>query len=74
MKTEAKIYFATRFVDPIKARPTMNGVDFMKFSSMDSLKHEEEFTLEEIKEVIRDSEGDRSPDPNGFNFYFLRKC
>lgn len=23
---------------------------------------------------MRDSEGDRSPDPNGFNFYFLRKC
>jgi hypothetical protein len=55
------------------ARPTLDGVPF------DSLSEEENFSLilpftgEEIEEVVKSSEGNKSPDPDGFNFPFIKK-
>lgn len=35
---------------------------------------EEPFSWEEIKDIVWDSEGDRSPGPKGFNIDFIKKC
>lgn len=45
---------------------------FKGLSEIESAKLEEEITEEEIEESIWESEGDRSPSPYGFNFYFLK--
>ncbi|KAI5407147.1 hypothetical protein KIW84_053410 [Lathyrus oleraceus] len=40
----------------------------------ESSRLEEMFSTKEIKGVVFDCEGNKSPGPNGFNMEFLRRC
>ncbi|XP_058745931.1 uncharacterized protein LOC131618790 [Vicia villosa] len=56
------------------SRPRLDGLDFPLLSSLDSQQLEASFSLEEIKGVVWECDGDKCPGPDGFNFNFLRKC
>jgi hypothetical protein len=54
-------------------RPKLDGVIFPTLSEEENLGLIANFTLEEIEDVVRSSDGNKSPGPDGFNFSFLKK-
>jgi hypothetical protein len=57
---------------PFRARPKLNGVAFSTISEEDNAAFSI-FTMEEIEEVVRCSDGNKCPGLDVFNFAFLKK-
>ncbi|XP_058762167.1 uncharacterized protein LOC131635557 [Vicia villosa] len=74
VKEDIKIRFSNRFRAEEVLRPSLNNLEFRRLSDVDSVDLEEMFSREEIKEAIFESEGDKSPGPDGFNLEFIKKC
>lgn len=55
-------------------RPTLSGLSFPQLSADDNSILTAPFTAEEIKSVIFNSDGNKSPGPDGFNFLFFKSC
>ena len=53
--------------------PTMDGLDFA-FIEEDERLPLEEFTKEEVVQVLREMEGDKAPGLDGFTMAFFQKC
>jgi len=68
-------------VDYIKAhvasleweRPKLDGVKFASVSEADNASLVVPFSLEEIELVVKESDGGKSPGPDGFNFAFFKQ-
>jgi len=54
-------------------RPTLDGVDFASISNVDNISLVALFSLEEIELVVKESDGNKSPGPDGFNFAFFKQ-
>ena len=52
----------------------MDGLDFACIEEEERLSLEKEFTKEEVIQVLREMEGDKAPDPDGFIMAFFQKC
>lgn len=74
VKNVAKIYFERRFVEENYRRPLLDGVLFKKVSDEDNKMLAEPFSVEEVKEVIWECDGNKSPGPDGFNLNFYKSC
>lgn len=74
IKKEVKEYFEDRFKRKEVPRPRFKGIDFPKLTELDSAALDEEFSREEIKEVVFSCEGDRSPGLDNFNLEFIKRC
>lgn len=74
VKFIAKSYFESVFLETGGNRPTLEGVFFKQIYHEESIMLEEYFSLEEIKEVIWNSPGDKSPGPDEFNMNFYKRC
>ncbi|XP_058765902.1 uncharacterized protein LOC131639420 [Vicia villosa] len=74
VKTEIKNHFVSIFTEEKMQRPNLDNLEFKSLSDEDRLGLEEEFTREEIMEVVFECDGDRSPGPDGFNLAFIKKC
>ncbi|MCI25702.1 transposon TX1 putative protein, partial [Trifolium medium] len=61
-------------MSPISIRPNLDGVSFPSVSLEENLLLTAHFSLEEIHKVVRESDGNKSPGPDGFNFAFLKSC
>jgi hypothetical protein len=66
-------YFANHVSSSPKVRPMLEGVVFPSLSEEENEDLIAIFTLEEIEEVVRSSDGSKSSGPDGFNFSFLKK-
>jgi hypothetical protein len=55
------------------ARPNLNGVTFPTISEEENEGLVATFSMEEIEEVVKSSDGNKSPGPDGYNFAFLKK-
>nr|XP_023926404.1 uncharacterized protein LOC112037817 [Quercus suber] len=55
-------------------RPTMDNLDFACIEEEERLSLEEEFSKEEVIQVLRELEGDKAPSPDGFTLAFFYKC
>lgn len=55
-------------------RPVLDELTANQLEANDGMALEKEFTKEEIKEVIWNCDRNKSPDPNGNNFNFLKNC
>jgi hypothetical protein len=66
-------YFTSHFSSTFWIRPTINGVLFPAISGEENRALEEPFSLGEIEEVVKVSDGNKSPGPDGFNFAFVKK-
>jgi hypothetical protein len=67
-------YFGNHFSAPNSIRPNLNGVPFPELSFDENLMLTAPFSMEEIHLVVRESDGNKSPDPDEFNFSFLKNC
>jgi hypothetical protein len=66
-------YFENHVSAPLRARPKLNGVDFATISEEENAELISFFSMEEIEEVVRCSDGNKCPGPDGFNFAFVKK-
>ncbi|XP_058759955.1 uncharacterized protein LOC131633261 [Vicia villosa] len=73
IRKEVKEYFEKRFNKDDSPRPRLVGIEFNRLSVIESAELEEEFSMEEIREVVFSCEGDRSPGPDGFNLEFIKR-
>ena len=52
----------------------MDGLDFACIEEDERVSLEKEFTKEEVIQVLREMEGDKVPDLDGFSMAFFHKC
>jgi hypothetical protein len=65
-------YFAHHFTSDKWNRPTLDGLLFPTLSAEDNSNLTRPFQMEEIDKVVLESEGNKSPGPDGFNFVFVK--
>ncbi|CAJ2635167.1 unnamed protein product [Trifolium pratense] len=73
IKAAISSFFESHVSSLPKPRPRLEGVAFPMLSEADNLDLTSPFTLEEIELVVRLSDGNKSPGPDGFNFAFVKK-
>jgi len=66
-------YFRNHMAKSYWERPTLDGVDFAMLSEEDNMELIAPFSLLEIEEVIKTSDGNKSSGPDGFNFVFFKE-
>ena len=74
VRREAKRVFENRFKATKDYGVTLGSVEFKSLSMEVSRKMVSNFTEEEVKDVVWQCGGSKSPGPDGFNFNFIRKC
>jgi hypothetical protein len=72
IKAAVYSYFENHVALNDRVRPKLDGVAFLTLSEEENLELVAPFSLEEIEEVVRLSDGNKSPGPDGFNFSFLK--
>jgi len=65
-------YFTEHFAEDRWDMPKLEGVDFRRLTDCDNGLLVAPFSLVEIEAVVRDSDGSKSPRPDGFNFAFIK--
>jgi len=71
--TKVVNYFTNHVVDSRWERPKSDGVNFDRISEVEKGVLVAPFTLAEIEAVVRDSDGTKSPGPDGFHFAFVKE-
>jgi len=66
-------YFHRQVGDTKWERSTFDGVHFAMLSMEENIKLIAPFSLLEIESVVQESNGNKSPRPNGFNFAFYKE-
>ncbi|WJX67033.1 hypothetical protein P8452_51532 [Trifolium repens] len=66
-------FFKHHFCLPLRLRPFLDGVEFPLLSEAANLSLTLPFALEEIEVVVAESDGNKSPGPDGFNFNFVKQ-
>ncbi|GAU38652.1 hypothetical protein TSUD_276920 [Trifolium subterraneum] len=73
IKEAVSSYFRSHVSSPYRVKPRLDGVFFNTLSEEENAGLISPFSLEEIQEVVANSDGSKSPGPDGFNFSFLKK-
>ena len=73
MRLEAKKLFENRFKATRDFGETLDAVEFKSLSAEENLSLIASFTEEEIRDVVWQCEGTKSPGPDGYNFNFFKK-
>jgi hypothetical protein len=69
------VHFYTQlFTESCSRRPIPDGLLFKSIGSEESLWLERDFEENEVLEVIKELQGDKSPRPDGFSLDFMRTC
>ncbi|GAU50237.1 hypothetical protein TSUD_194720 [Trifolium subterraneum] len=74
IKGFVKNYFENNFKERWEDRPNLNGIQFQSLSEEDNMLLMAPFTVEEVREAIWCSDGNKCPGSDGFNFNFLKAC
>lgn len=74
VKHEVMSHFGKSLQEADIQRPIILGIKLKFISREDKVKLEYPFSDKDIKEVVWNNDGNNSPDPDGFNFGFLKKC
>jgi hypothetical protein len=65
-------FFRNHFGSEAWVRPSLDGINFSVLSAEANLTLVQPFLMPEIEEVIRDTDGNKSPGPDDFNFTFVK--
>jgi hypothetical protein len=74
VKGFVKNYFENNFKERWESRPNLNGIHFQSLEEEDNILLTAPFSLEEVREAIWCSDGNKCPGPDGFNFNILKVC
>ncbi|GKV50356.1 hypothetical protein SLEP1_g57064 [Rubroshorea leprosula] len=72
VKQEVREYFNKIFQEEQWDRPKLGGLQFKQLNEEDSVWLEREVSAEEVKQVVWDCGGDKSPGPDGFSFHIIK--
>lgn len=74
IKQEVLRHFSSAFAENWFCRPKLGG-SFVTLSSIENSEVlEAPFTMDEIWRVVKESNGNKAPGPNGFNMGCIQKC
>jgi exonuclease III len=73
VKAEVVDYFQNHFQEVAWVRPKLDGIEFAHLIDVQREGLESSFLEDEVAAVIVDSDGNKSPGPDGFNFNFFKK-
>jgi hypothetical protein len=73
VRQEVVSYFRDHFNNEDWFRPKLDGIDFPQLSNEKVEELTAVFSFEEITYVVKDSDGSKSPGPDGFNFMFIKE-
>jgi len=73
VRAEEKELFETRFRATKDLEVRLYGVEFKSLTPMENESLVAMFIEEEIKDAVWQREGSKSPEPDGFNFNFIKK-
>lgn len=73
VRRKVVVYFRKQVEEVRRDRPALDGVHFARLSEMENRELISPFTSMEIEAVVKASDGNKSPGPNGFNFAFLKE-
>jgi exonuclease III len=73
VKAAVSSFFTNHVSSTPIARPKLDGVVFSRLTEEENLDLIAPFSLEDIEEVVRCSDENKSLGPNGFNFAFIKK-
>jgi predicted outer membrane lipoprotein len=65
-------FFKTHFACEEWVRPTLDGVAFTMLNALQNEHLIAPFREDEIEDVVKLSNGSKSPGPDGFNFAFIK--
>ncbi|GAU27776.1 hypothetical protein TSUD_215870 [Trifolium subterraneum] len=74
IKKEVKDHFSSHFTEEWTNRPFLQGIEFSKLSAEDNVCLLEPFDEDEVKDIICNCDGNKSPGPDGFNLNFFKAC
>ncbi|KAI5416951.1 hypothetical protein KIW84_041809 [Lathyrus oleraceus] len=74
VKKQIRDHLEASFKESNFHRPNLDGVEFKQLSWEERLYLETPFDVEEVKEVVWQSENDKSPGPEGFNMNLFKAC
>ncbi|PNX97198.1 cysteine-rich receptor-like protein kinase, partial [Trifolium pratense] len=74
IKNEVKLHFEQNFIEEWLDRPFLSGIEFNKLNDDDNAILLKPFGEEEVREVIWNCDGNKSPGPDGFNLNFFKDC
>lgn len=74
VKREVRSHFAEKFKEENFNRPTHDGVSFNQIDGSANELLLAPFSMEEVKEVVWECDGNKSLGPDGFNFNFIKAC
>jgi hypothetical protein len=66
-------FFENHFDNDAWQRPTLDGIVFPQLSEANVGDLTATFSMDEITAVVRESDGSKSPGPDGFNFAFIKE-
>lgn len=73
VRREVVEYFKKQVENDRRERPTLDGVPFASLSEEDNRDLILPFSLVKIEKVVKSSDGNKSSDPDGFNFSFFKE-
>lgn len=72
IKNEVINFFSKIYLDDGRDRPRLEGVQFRMISDVDRRSLTSRFSFEEVEEVVKSFDGNKSPGPDGYNFNFIQ--
>jgi hypothetical protein len=72
IRNETVAYFTNLFASDLWARPKLDGILFPTLDVDENQKLVHPFRLDEIEKVVMESDGNKSPGSDGFNFAFIK--
>lgn len=73
VKQEVHNHFKSLFNEVKWPRSCLDGVAFNKITQSEEAKLTAEITLKEIEEAVWNCDSNKSPGPDGYNFFFIKK-
>lgn len=73
LKEGVKIYFENNFKEEKWNRPLLDGLELNSLNDGDNQFLIGRFTEEEIRKAVWSCGGEKSPEPDGFNFNFIKR-
>ena len=67
-------FYTQLYTERCSRRPTPDGLSFQSIGSEEGLWLERDFEENEVLEVVKELEGDRSLGPDGFSLGFVQTC
>lgn len=67
-------YYVNLFKEEFPSRPLLEGMNFDRISNQEKILLELPFSEEEVRKMIFNMKGDKTPGPNGFTISFFQNC